>query len=79
MSAQPVDARIAHLESSFEQVGNRLNSIDRRLDSLEHRIDAGFNTVDARFNALDARFNWLIGIVVGTWISTILTVLFHRG
>jgi hypothetical protein len=27
---------------------------------------------------LDQRFNWLIGIVVGTWITTILAVLLHR-
>lgn len=60
MATQPMEARIAHLEGTFAQVSERLNSIDRRLD--------GF----------DQRFNWLIGIVVGTWITTILTIIFHR-
>jgi hypothetical protein len=50
---QPMEARIAHLEGAFEQVGERLNGIERRID-------------------------WLIGIVVATWITTILTILFHR-
>lgn len=71
MSAQPLEARLAHLEGAFVQVGERLNSIDRRLDSMDQR----FGRLE---QALDARFSWLMGIVVGTWITTILTVLFHR-
>jgi CII-binding regulator of phage lambda lysogenization HflD len=65
MSAVPLEARIAHLEGIVEQVGERLNGIDRRLE-----------TMDSKF---ENRFNWLIGIVVGTWATTILTVLFHHG
>ncbi|HEY9085589.1 MAG TPA: hypothetical protein VIN40_06605 [Candidatus Tyrphobacter sp.] len=73
-----MEARIAHLEGAFDQVGERLNSIDRRINSFEQRVDARFNGLDSRFNGLDTRFNWLIGIVVATWITTILTVLFHH-
>jgi tetrahydromethanopterin S-methyltransferase subunit G len=58
---------MAHIEGAFEQISERLGSIDRRLD------------------AMDSRFNWVIGIIVGTWvtlmatqITTILTVLSHR-
>jgi tetrahydromethanopterin S-methyltransferase subunit G len=48
-----------------------LNNVDRRLDRLE-------TTLETRFGAMDQRFNWLTGIVVGTWITTILTVLFRH-
>ncbi|HEY2476382.1 MAG TPA: hypothetical protein VGI19_16500 [Candidatus Cybelea sp.] len=65
---------MAHLEGVVQQVGERLNSIDRRLDSMDGR----FAQVDARFAQIDTRFNWLTGIVVGTWITTILTILFHH-
>lgn len=65
--AHPLEARIAHVEGAFNQVNERLGSIERRLDSI-----------DARFNHVDARFNWLTGIVVGTWATTILTILFHH-
>lgn len=82
---QTMEARMAHLEGAFDQMGERLNSIDRRLDgvdrridSLEQRMDVRFNAIDVRFNGMDLRFNWLIGIIVGTWITTILTVLFHH-
>jgi tetrahydromethanopterin S-methyltransferase subunit G len=58
---------MAHIEGAFEQISERLGSIDRRLD------------------AMDSRFNWVIGIIVGMWvtliatqITTILTILSHR-
>jgi hypothetical protein len=71
MSAQPLDARLAHLEGAFVQV-------DRRLDSLERRLESFERATDSRFNQIDSRFNWLIGIVVTSGITTIVTVLFHR-
>jgi tetrahydromethanopterin S-methyltransferase subunit G len=67
MHAHPLEARIAHVEGAFDQVNERLGSIERRLD-----------TMDIRFNHVDSRFNWLTGIVVGTWVTTILTILFHH-
>ncbi len=67
MHAHPLEARIAHVEGAFDQVNERLGSIDRRLDGL------------------DVRFNWVIGTIVGAWvttmsaqIATMLTILFHR-
>lgn len=96
MNPPPLDARLAHLEGAFVQVGERLNSMDRRLDSIEHllqsrdqntqsrfgqleqALSSRFAQVDARFALIDQRLTWLIGIVVGTWITTILTVLFHH-
>jgi len=74
----PVDERMARLEGSYEQIRDRLNSIDGRLAS----IDARFAQIDGRFAALeakiDSRFSWLLGIVVTSWVTTILTILFHR-
>ena len=58
---------MAHVEGAFGQVNERLGSIERRLDAI-----------GARFNHVDSRFNWLSGIVVGTWATTILTILFHH-
>ena len=67
MHAHPLEARIAHVEGAFDQVNERLGTIDRRID------------------AMDSRFNWVIGTIVGAWvtmiatqITTILTILFHR-
>ncbi|MBV9027572.1 MAG: hypothetical protein JO311_03070 [Candidatus Eremiobacteraeota bacterium] len=67
MHAHPLEARIAHVEGAFDQVNERLGTIDRRID------------------AMDSRFNWVIGTIVGAWvtmiatqITTILTILLHR-
>jgi hypothetical protein len=59
-----MEGRIARLEGAFEQTNERLAGIERRLYRIEH--------------TLDLKFMWVIGIVVGTWITTILAVLFHR-
>jgi tetrahydromethanopterin S-methyltransferase subunit G len=58
---------MSRVEGVLEQVDKRLDAIDRRLD--------GF---DARFGQIDQRFNWVIGTILGTWITTILAILFHR-
>jgi len=71
VSPQPLEARLAHLEGAFTQVGERLNSIDHRLDTIEQ-------VMQSRFGQLEQRLMWLMGILFGTWITTILTVLFHH-
>lgn len=70
---------------AFEQRNDLLLAIERRLDRLEQSIDGRFGQIDGRFHQMDGRFAqidqkfmWLTGIVVGTWITTILTILFHR-
>lgn len=64
MSSYPLEARLAHLEGAFDQVSERLNGLERRLDILGQ--------------TLKHRFNWVIGTVVGTWVTTMLAVLFHH-
>ncbi len=71
MSAPPLEVRLAHLEGAFLQV-------DRRLESLDRMTVSRFDQQEGRFNQIDQRFNWLIGIVMTSWISTILTILLHR-
>jgi hypothetical protein len=60
----PMEIRLARLESAYEQ-------IDRRIASLELRVDSGFARIDQKFN-------WMFGLIVAMWITTIVTVLFHR-
>lgn len=84
-----MEERIARLEGSYEQIRDRLNSIERTMDarfgelagqmiSRFDQIDARFGQIDGRFGEIDKRFMWLTGVVIGTWVTTILTILFHR-
>ena len=82
-----MEERTARLEGINEQIRDRLTSIDRRFDAIDRRFDAidrrfdsidrRFGTIDRRFELIDRRFLWL-SVVVGTWITTILTILFHH-
>lgn len=81
MHAHPLEARMAHVEGAFNQVNERLGSIDRRLDSMDSR----FAGLDHRLDAMDVRFNWVIGTIVAAWttmiatqIGTTLALLFHH-
>lgn len=75
MSAQPLEARIASLERSYHQVSDRLNSIDRRLDGFEQKMDSRFSAVDSKIDGLQWR---MTALIVGTWITVMLSIFFHR-
>ncbi|MGA7355139.1 MAG: hypothetical protein WBW76_06895 [Candidatus Cybelea sp.] len=76
-----VDTRFAQVESRFVQIESRFAQIDARFGQIDARfgqLDTRFGTFEARFSQMDARFMWLTGIVIGTWITTILTILFRH-
>jgi tetrahydromethanopterin S-methyltransferase subunit G len=55
---------MAHLEGAYDQINERLGSLDRRLDGVDRRLDN-----------IDQRFNWLFGLVASTWLTTIAAIL----
>jgi hypothetical protein len=71
MSAPPLERRLAKLEGGFGQMNYRLSSIDRRLDGIDRRLD-GMET------RIEAGFRWLTGLIVTTWVTTIVTLFLHR-
>jgi hypothetical protein len=46
----------------------------QQMEAVRERL----NSIDRRLEGLDVRFNWLIGIIVATWITTILTIILHH-
>jgi hypothetical protein len=78
------------MHCAYEQVSLRLESLDRhvaglsaKIDALGQRldtkIDAFAGTVDAKFGILgakiDKRFLWTVGIIFGSWLTTMLGVV----
>lgn len=59
----PLEVRVAHLEGAYEQTNQRSAAYDLRFEALDR---------------IDQRFMWTIGIVPGTWLSTIVAVFLHR-
>lgn len=68
---QHMEARLGSLEGAFTQVADRLNGIDMRLNSIDARIDV-------MRRDFDQRFTWVIGIVVTSWVTTVLAIFFHH-
>jgi hypothetical protein len=64
MAADALDARMARLEGAYEQISSRLGAIETRLDSLESRMEA--------------RFNLVIGLLLTSWVTLMLAILFRR-
>jgi hypothetical protein len=69
---------LAHLERAFVHVGERLNGIDPPLDTMDRMIQSRLGRIEYRFVAAPQRSDWLTGVVTGTWITTISTILLHR-
>lgn len=69
MAMNAIEIRLAHLEGAYEQ-------IDRRLTSLEARVDSGFGELNRK---IDSVFFRLVTLMLGSWITLMLAVLFaHR-
>lgn len=84
-----MDMRLARLEGAYEQIDRRLadlrqelaerfGALEQRVGSVEQRLAGIELRMDDSFARVDQKFTWVVGIVVGTWITTILTILFHR-
>ncbi len=86
MSAQHFEGRLSRIEGAYEQVADRLNSIDAGIAGLRHdvterlgQIGHQFAQIGERFGQMDQRFTWGIGLIVTSWTTTILTVLLRHG
>ena len=58
-----MEARIARLEGGYDQMNERLGSIETRLTTLDEKVDRRFEDLDRKF---DARFDRLDRKLTGT-------------
>lgn len=66
-----MEGRISRVEGIFEQMAQRLNSVDGRLSGIDLRITGLEQKVDAKFNVL-------VTIMASSWVTIMLAVVFHR-
>jgi hypothetical protein len=59
------------LEERMAKIEGLLTQMDKRLNHLEAKI------VDLR-GEIAENFRWTIGIILGTWITLVLAILFTR-
>jgi hypothetical protein len=69
-----IDQRFASIDLRFASIDQRFAGVDQRFVSVDHR----FVSIDRRFADIDKKLSWIVGLIIATWTTTILTVLFHR-
>ena len=73
-----MEIRLARLEGAYEQVDRRLTDMSGRIDALSGRIDTLSGCVDALSDRIDRKFTAMYGLIVATWVTAILTILFRH-
>lgn len=69
---------MARVEGILEQMNERLNHLENTVNGLRGEIN-GLRGELAQLRAeFHTDFRWLIGFVVGTWITLMLTLIFKR-
>ena len=74
-----LEERTAKVEGILEQIDKRLDRVEVGLVDLknEFKVDISKleNKVHGLSNEMRSNFKWLIGIIVGTWITTISALI----
>lgn len=85
MSEHQMEVRLARLEGAYEQIDRRLTELRQEVTAFRHDVEQRFVAIDQRFSGIDQRFiavdqklTWIIGLIVATWTTTILTIVFHH-
>lgn len=75
-----LEERTAKIEGILEQMDKRLDRVEVGIIDLKNEIKSDMGRLETNLRAeiskLDSKFMWLIGIIIGTWVTTILTIIF---
>jgi predicted nuclease with TOPRIM domain len=68
MAANPLEVRIARLEGGYEQINERLGTIEGRLTQLEQRLDRMASELRSEMGDLrkqmNTQFYWIVGLIL---------------
>lgn len=59
---------------SAQALDSRMSRVEGVLEQADKRLD----NIDRRLEGIDQKFSWVIGTILGTWVTTILAILFHH-
>ncbi|QSQ10531.1 hypothetical protein H0A61_02939 [Koleobacter methoxysyntrophicus] len=87
-----LEERVACIEGILGQMDKRLTNVETAVSNLRDKIDQKFEIANEKSDQFKTEINekfdqlkseivrnnrWLIGIIIATWITTILTVLYR--
>jgi len=70
-----VDQRFDAVDQRFDAIDKRFEAVDKRFDALDAKNDKRFDALESK---IDQRFMWLIGLVLTTWVTAIVTPFFRH-
>lgn len=87
-----LEERVACIEGILGQMDKRLTNVETAVSNLRDKIDQKFEIANEKSDQFKTEINekfdqlkseivrnnrWLIGIIIATWVTTILTVLYR--
>ena len=87
-----LETRYEHVDKSLDDIRVALRALDAKIDGFNGRFDgvnSQFDGVNSRFDgvnsridnlrtAIDAKIQNLLYVVLGTWVTIILALFFHK-
>lgn len=68
-----LEERTAKVEGILEQMDKRLDRVEVGIIDLKNEIKCDIERLETK---VDNQFRWLVGIIIATWITAILTIIF---
>lgn len=70
-----LEIRVTRLEVKVDHIQSDITEIKAKQDRMEDKFDAKFDKIDAKFDKVDAKFDKLFYWIIGTLITTIISVM----
>ncbi|MBA5942712.1 MAG: hypothetical protein H0M93_05265 [Methanophagales archaeon] len=77
-----IDETNERIDELGKNLGSRIDRLDGRIDKLDGRIDKLDGRVDRLGENLSSNFRWTVGLIIGTWATTVtilITILLQGG
>ena len=68
-----METRLSRLDGTVEQMDRRLSNLEQGQRQLQVSLEQGLRQIMA---GQEQGSRWLIGLVVGAWLTIMLTILF---
>jgi len=67
---------MVEIKAALKRLEGRIDRLEDRMDRLEGKIDRLEDRFEGLRKEFDVKFRWIIGLLFGSWITIILTILF---
>ena len=67
-----MNARFDRFENKFDKLENKFDKLENKMDKLENKMDKQFDRLE---NKMDSNFKWALSLILGSWLTIMLTLL----